>query len=90
MNTVLISYDLNQPGQDYSDLLTKLRSYGTYWHHLDSLWIIKANETAEVLRDVLKSYLDKNDELLVVNITGNPAAWTGFSDQGSKWLEENL
>ena len=37
MNTVLISYDLNQPGQDYPDLLTKLRSYGTYWHHLDSL-----------------------------------------------------
>ena len=43
-----------------------------------------------MLRDVLKSYLDKNDELLVVNITGDPAAWTGFSDQGSKWLEENL
>lgn len=90
MNTLLISYDLNRPHQDYPKLLDKLRSYGTYWHHLDSLWIIKTSESAKEMRDVLKAFIDSNDELLVVNITGDPAAWTGFSDRASKWLKDNL
>jgi hypothetical protein len=90
MNRILISYDLNTPGQDYPNLIERLKSYGTWWHHLDSLWIIKTSESASMVHDVIRTYLDTNDELLVVNITGDPAAWSGFSDDGSKWLKDNL
>jgi len=90
MNTLLISYDLNRPHQDYPKLLNKLKSYGTRWHHLDSLWIIKTNESAKDMRDTLKPLIDSDDELLVVNITDDAAAWSGFNDSGSKWLKDNL
>ncbi|MGW3485501.1 hypothetical protein [Rhodococcus indonesiensis] len=90
VNTILIGYDLNSPGQDYAKLIEKLKSYGTWWHHLDSLWIVKTDASAKEMRDDLKTLIDAGDELLVINITGDAAAWTGFNDRGSKWLKENL
>ncbi|RIT29590.1 SinR family protein [Mycobacteroides abscessus] len=90
MNTILLSYDLNKPGQDYAGLVEKLKSYGTYWHHLDSLWIIKTSDSAVGVRDIITPYLDANDELLVVDITGDSSAWRGFADKGSKWLKDYL
>jgi hypothetical protein len=85
----VIGYDLNKPGQDYSDLFEALKSYGAWWHHLDSTWIVVTDQSAARVRDNLKQYMDKNDELLVATI-GAPAAWSGFDDKGSQWLKEEL
>lgn len=90
MNTILISYDLNTPGQDYGKLTDALKEYGTYWHHLDSFWLVRTESNAVEVRDHIKEYLDKNDELLVINVTGDAAAWRGFNDSGSKWLKDHL
>jgi hypothetical protein len=87
---VLISYDLNKPGQDYDDLIEKIKSLGTWWHNLDSTWIVKTSQPAKTVRDTLKPLLDENDELLVVDITGTSAAWWGFNERGSKWLKDNI
>jgi len=51
---------------------------------------VKGDLTARDLRDALKAFIDSNDELLVVEITGDAAAWAGFSDDGSRWLRDNL
>jgi hypothetical protein len=90
MNTILVAYDLNTPGRDYEDLIDRLKSYEAWWHNLDSLWLLRTFDSASVVRNHIRQCLDTDDELLVVNVTGNPAAWTGFSDRGSKWLEDNL
>lgn len=89
MNTYLIGYDLNSPGQDYQTLFDKIKECGTWWHHLDSTWIVKSNRSAVQLRDGLMPFVDKNDELLVVRLAGE-GAWTGFNQAGSDWLKENL
>lgn len=89
MKTYLIGYDLNKTGQDYESLIDKIKKLGSWWHHLDSTWIIKSNSTAKVIRDNLAPYIDNNDELLVVCLTGE-GAWKGFSEKGSKWLKDNL
>jgi hypothetical protein len=34
--------------------------------------------------------MDKNDELLVVNVTGDAAAWQGFTEKGQEWLRNNI
>ncbi len=39
MNTLLVGYDLNRPGQDYEDLTKFLKDQSTWWHALDSTWI---------------------------------------------------
>jgi len=89
MTSYIVSYDLNFPGQDYSDLHDAIKSYGWWWHHLDSTWIIKTDQSAEVVRDYLVAFIDSNDKLLVAELTG-AGAWAGFNSKGSKWLSDNL
>lgn len=62
---------------------------GTWWHHLDSTWIVKSDSTAEVIRNTLSKHIDGNDELLVVLLQGE-GAWVGFNKDGSDWLKKNL
>jgi hypothetical protein len=89
MNTYMVGYDLNRPGQEYTDLIEAIKKFGNWWHHLDSTWIIKTDYTAKQIRDCLIPYLDKNDELLVARLAGE-AAWKGFNAKGSAWLKKNL
>lgn len=90
MNTLMVGYDLNQPGQDYDKLIDYLKSFGTYWHHLDSTWFLKTTMTAVQLRDELKVYVDKSDELLILNVSGDAWASCGFTDKGNDWLRNQL
>lgn len=87
---VCIAYDLNGPGQNYSGLIRAIKALsGTWWHHLDSMWLLKTTLTCVSIRDRLRPYLDANDELLVVEL-GPTAAWAGFNAKGSNWLKNNL
>ncbi|HEY0889513.1 MAG TPA: CRISPR-associated protein Cas2 [Nocardioides sp.] len=88
MSTKLIAYDLNAPGQNYDDLIEAIKGLGAWWHHLDSTWLVKSDLNTSDIRDRLAKHLDSGDELLVVNVTGDPRSWRGFNDRGSKWLKE--
>lgn len=85
----LIGYDLNKSGQDYTTLIEAIKKLGTWWHCLDSTFIVKSSSSAALIRDHLKQFIDSNDELLVVYLTGE-VAWTGFSKECSDWLKNNL
>ncbi|WP_413806322.1 hypothetical protein [Streptomyces sp. OE57] len=86
---LIIGYDLNRPGQDYGSLQEAIKTLGTWWHHLDSTWIVATSKTTIQVRDGLKKHIDVNDELLVVELTG-VGAWCGFPASGSEWLKKNL
>jgi len=91
MGMRLIGYDLNRNDDDYSELIAAIKNLtGTWWHNLDSTWLVKTDLSASQVRDHLKPHLDSNDEMLVIDITGDSAAWTGFSPKASKWLKDNL
>ena len=85
MATHLIGYDLNHD-KNYDDLTAAIKRLGSWWHHLDSTWIVRSNLTAKQVRDTLKPYLDADDELLVVDVSGRARAWHGFNKRGSDWL----
>jgi hypothetical protein len=90
MASYLIGYDLNKPEKDYPKLIEAIKdNFKTWWHSLDSTWIVKADLTSVEIRDLLKAHIDKNDELLIVKLTGE-AAWTGFSTEASDWLKKNI
>jgi hypothetical protein len=74
--------------QDYDDLIEAIKAYGTWWHHLDSTWIIVTEQTSKQVRDNLVQHIDDNDELLVVKSAG--AAWCGFDQSGRAWLRKNI
>lgn len=87
-NLYMICYDLNSPGQDYSELYDAIKSYGTWWHHLDSTWIVKTNDSAAEIREYLGSFLDSNDELLIVRF-GDSWAGKGLAKKAYDWLHNN-
>ena len=89
MNTFIVGYDLNRPGQDYDSLWKRLKEFGTWWHHLDSTWLVRTEMTAVQLRNELKPLLDSSDELLVIDVTGKSWAGTGFSERAYDWLRKN-
>jgi hypothetical protein len=70
----LISYDLDKPGQDYHRLIKELERLGAA-RVLYSEWLFKSTSTAVQIRDYLQGFVDGNDMLLVVELTG-VAAWT--------------
>lgn len=90
MATYLIGYDLNKSDKDYSELIEAIKGLSdTWWHQLDSTWIIKHGGDAASIRNALTAHIDSNDELLVVELSGE-GAWAGFNERGSKWLKSNL
>lgn len=94
MATYIIGFDLNREGAGYSERNKALSEAikalsGTYWHHLDSTWIVVTEKTAAQIRDELAVHLDQNDELLVV-LSGGAGAWEGFNTKGSQWLKDHL
>ena len=94
MSTYLIMYDLNKEGAAYSEANKKLTDrikakFPTWWHHLDSTWIVVTDLDHVQIRDDLRNYIDSDDELLVIKSSGT-GAWSGFNDRGSSWLKEHL
>lgn len=91
MATYLIGYDLTDKAEDaYTELEQAIKSLGsTWWHHLDSTWIVVTELSATEVRDKLTPHLKSNDKILVVK-SGREAAWRGFNDRGSTWLKDHL
>lgn len=90
MRTLLVGYDLNRPGQNYAGLIAALKAVPLWWHHLDSTWLLRTEETHLQLRDRLLPHIDVGDELLVIDVSGQAAAWMGFDERGSQWIRDNL
>jgi hypothetical protein len=91
MSILFVGYDLNKPGQDYQPLFNKIKELANgYSHSLDSTWLVGSKMTTAQFRDALLPFIDNNDELLVMDVTGDAAAWRGFDSAASDWFKKNL
>lgn len=85
----LISYDLIKD-KDYEKLFEGIKKISNgHSRILESVWIIGHNGPASEIRDSLKDYIDSDDKLLVLKLTGE-GAWKNLGDSKTKWLKENL
>lgn len=85
MALLLVTYDLKVPGKDYKSLHEALKTANSWWHHLESTWILYTNDSVQVWTDRLTKLLDQNDRLFVVDITGRQSnGW--LPQQGWDWL----
>jgi hypothetical protein len=90
MSFYAVGYDL-KAGQDYEPLMQKLQTgFDTWWHCLDSTWVIKTAMTTSSVRDILKAYSYEGDRLLVIDVTSGPCSWFGFNEKCSTWLKDAL
>lgn len=89
MKTIQINYDLVGPDRDYPKLYAYLRSYGTRARPLKSMWLVRTNKTVSAVRDEINRYVDSNDEVLVIDVTGDSWA-SNFTDDHIAWMKDNM
>lgn len=70
-----ISYDLRKPGQDYSDLHEAIKALGSWWHYLESSWLVDTHLNAAQIFDRLNGHIDQNDLMLIIGVTNDYAGW---------------
>ncbi len=90
MRTLLIEYDLADPGQNYSGLIDYIKSFPDWCHQMKSAWLIRTSLSVSDVRDKLKGFLDSNDDVLVMNVTGAGWASWGLPSRITEWLHEQL
>lgn len=89
MAKFLIAYDLTAPGRNYDDLIDHLKSYGTFSHALDSVWMIVTPLSSGEVKDEIKKHIDSNDKVLVVEIA-NHYAWRNLRTATGEWMTNNI
>lgn len=88
MNCYLITYDLLAPNKDYAPLYTKIKEFGGWWHHLQSVWIVTTPLGLQDVYDQLKALMDVRDSLLIVDIQGQSRkGW--LTERAWNWLNRN-
>lgn len=85
-----VNYDLNKTGQDYTKLIDYLKSHISWAKPLKSSFFVKTSQTAAEVRDGCKQYIDANDDVVVVTVTGAAWATYGLSPELNEWLRTNL
>lgn len=92
MTTYLISYDLCNPGRNYSSLAAAIAEVFPYRiRPLQSVLVVKSDSTAVQIRDFLQQYVDQSDRILVMVVKA-PAAWVNLINHpdSTNWLNTNL
>jgi len=86
-----INYDLKRPGQNYEALYEAIKSCGTWWHYLDSTWLVDTTLGANGIWERISPHLDKNDFVLVIGMSSDyqgwlPAeAWEWINNRAVRW-----
>jgi hypothetical protein len=86
-----ISYDLQDPGQDYENLYDEIKNLGSWTHILESTWLVDCEiSSAGDVRDELMDEIDNNDKLFVAKISSGWGWGTSFSDDSTSWIKDHL
>ena len=89
--TILVACDIHPPQSETFDRFTEaVQSLGAWWHHLETIWLIRTALAPENIRGRLTAHLGSGDQLLVLDITGDAAECVGINRAGVEWLSENL
>lgn len=85
---LLITYDLKKPGQEYNALYNTIKSADSWWHYIESIWLIKTSYDPKYWNDILRKVIDQNDYLFIVDISNRP--YNGWLPQKAwNWIKEN-
>ena len=87
MAIYLVSYDLNQPGQDYPNVIKAIKTYEHHCQILKSQWLVCSHKMAEDIYNHLRKHIDDTDRLLVCEFTMNAEGW--LSSRATDWLKEH-
>ena len=84
----MINYDLKSPAASYGSLYEAIKTYGVWWHYLESAWIVKTNDTPKTIYEKLLPSLKKGDSIMIVDIT-NSAYYGLLPPMAWEWIQNN-
>lgn len=87
----MITYDLNDPGQKYEDVIKAIKgaSDGIWCSYWKSAYLIRSDkQTADEVSNAITPYLDSNDRLIVIEVINNKQGWLD-KDQW-KYIEQQI
>ncbi len=87
-NNLIVSYDLYNPGQDYSKVIEAIKGLGSWAKIHKSVWYVNSNYSASQAVDKVWAAMDSNDSLFVVDATSNNAAWQNLSAEVSNYIRD--
>lgn len=86
-NNLLISYDLNSPGQNYESVIEEIKSLGSWAKIQKSHWYVDSTLTASQAVERVWAKMDSNDSLIVVDATNNNASWKNLSTEVTEHMQ---
>ncbi len=89
MSVQLVTYDLVKPDRDYPKLFEAIKALGTWWHCIESVWLISTGLSSVQVRDALRPYVDGNDKLAVFSLSGG-CGTLGLNSECNDWLRTQL
>ena len=87
MPLLLVTFDSDKPGQEYSNLLDQIKSYSNVRLSKSSYAIITDKTTGMVCEE-MKQYLDIDDAIFIINLK-RPYEVFG-SKLAADWLKKEL
>lgn len=84
----VISYDLSKPNRNYEDLHEELKKSSSWWHYLESTWLIYTNESASELYNRLSKHIDKDDRLLIIEAGRERQGW--LPEKAWEWIRKHI
>ncbi len=88
MSAFLVTYDLRQPGRDYADLYDAIKRGRTWWHFLESVWLLDTPESADDIWKSVRGCIDENDFLLVIEVRDNVQGW--LPQDAWRWIHQHV
>lgn len=88
-NNLIVSYDLHQPGQDYTPVIEAIKDLGSWAKIHRSVWYVSSDFSASEAVNKVWPTMDRNDSLFVVDATNKNAAWQNLSNEVSDFIKSH-
>lgn len=86
MNTYVVTYDLDKPGQNYNSLKDAIELYPNWVKVTESCYCIQSYLKADEIAKDLKNKIDLNDKLFISEINLMNSETAGLDLSTSYWL----
>ena len=84
--TYLVAYDFTGSPDKYSDLFDELRESPGWWHWIDSVWLLRTEESANQIYERLEPHLDDDINLFITDIGNDYQGW--LPSKAWKWIRK--
>jgi len=78
MSVLLVTYDLNRTGQNYTDLLKFIKTHDAWARLSESSYVIETYETPDDVYNKIKKIVDDNDDFFIISLK---QPWQGWGQK---------